>query len=392
MAKKRFIILFFGLAAIVVAGWWFFKSRGNDAQDAAGQPVTVVQGSIEQVVTAQGKLEPKEYVDVGAQVSGQLEVLHVELGDVVKQGDLIAEIDPKIYQTQVQADEARLKTLSAQRAEKSASVVQAQQKLNRNAQLLKADAISKEVFQDAQTALTVAKAQLASLDAQIEEGQSTLEGNKTNLNYAKIYAPMAGTVVSQSVQEGQTLNANQTTPTIVQLANLDLMTVRAQVAEADILNIKPGMQSYFTVLGSQNRKWTGTVRQVLPTPEVINDVVLYNVLVDVENKDRQLMINMSTQMFFKVAEASNVSLIPVSALGKRVEEKDTEKGEAYMVQVAKGAVAEDRLVHIGLMDRTNAQVVDGLSVGDQVLDITKAASPSDPAATAGGRRKMPMRL
>ena len=379
---KKFLIIILILGALAGAGFYFkAQSAKKTAAENAYKITAVKTGNIEESITSQGKLEAKEYVDVGSQVSGQLEKLHVDLGDVVKQGDLIAEIDPRIYESQLAATEARIKTLTAQKLEQQSLVEQAKQKFARNEGLFKVDAISKETYQDAETALNVSKAQLASIDAQIEEANSSLEQSKTSLGYTKIYAPMAGTVVSQTSREGQTLNANQSAPVIVQVANLDVMTVRAQVAEADIMNIKVGMPAYFTILGSQDRKWNGTVRQVLPTPDTVNDVVLYNVLIDVDNKDRQLMINMSTQMFFEVGKADNVPVIPVSALGKRMEDKDNDKGQAYMVKVKTGEKIEERLVYIGLMDRTNAEVKEGLKEGDKIAEANMAASATSTKAS-----------
>ncbi len=367
------------ILGLIAGGVFYFKNK-NDAAEAAKAAYKITEvktGTIEEVITSQGKLEAKEYVDVGSQVSGQLEKLHVELGDVVKQGDLIAEIDPKIYEAQVEATQARLKTLAAQKQEQAALVVQARQKFERNRTLFRADAISKEVFQDAETALNVANAQVASIDAQIEEAESSLQESKTNLGFTKIYAPMAGTVVSQTSREGQTLNANQSAPVIVQVADLDVMTVRAQVAEADIMNIKEGMPAYFTILGSQDRRWNGKVRQILPTPDIVNDVVLYNVLIDVDNKDRQLMLNMSTQMFFEVGKAENVPVIPVSALGKRMEAQDNETGQAYMVKISSGDKVEERQIFVGLMDRTNAEVKSGLKAGEKIAEANVTSKSSD---------------
>lgn len=380
---KKFILILILLSALAAGVYYFWQQSAREKDVLNQYKVTDVKtGTIEEVITSQGKLEAKEYVDVGTQVSGQLLKLHVELGDVVNKDDLIAEIDPKIYESQVQATEAQLKTLAAQKNEQAALVAQAQQKFKRNQSLLKADAVAREVFQDAQTALNVAQAQLASIDAQIEERNSSLEETKTNLGYTKIYAPMAGTVVSQTSREGQTLNANQSAPVIVQIANLDVLTVRAQVAEADIMNIKPDMEVYFTILGSQDRRWNGKVRQVLPTPEIINDVVLYNVLIDVDNKDRQLMLNMSTQMFFTLGKAENVVTIPVSALGRRVNDQDTETSKAYMVKTMNGNQVEEKLVHVGLMDRTNAEIKDGLKAGDKIAEVG-AAAPAEKKPASG---------
>ncbi len=385
MAKssRKYIGLILLLLCLGGGAWVFVtKSQGASSERTAAPVITVTTGNIEEMVTAQGTLEPKEYVDVGAQVSGQIKTLAVELGDTVKTGDLIAEIDPEVFLTKVAADEARLKTLQAQKTQQEANTVSARQKLTRNQTLMKANAISKEVLEDAQTALKVAEAQIASLDAQIEEANSTLEGDKANLNYSKIYAPMDGTVVAQSVREGQTVNANQTAPTIVQIANLDVMTVKAQVAEADIMKLKVEMPAHFTTLGSGQRRWSGKVRQILPSPEVINDVVLYNVLIDVDNKDRTLMSGMSTQMFFVSGKADNVLIIPVGALGKPVPAKDTEQGQAYMVKTKDG---QDKVVLIGLMDRANAEVRSGLAAGDEIVLPLPAPAKTQ---TPGGMGRM----
>ncbi|MBU0799990.1 MAG: efflux RND transporter periplasmic adaptor subunit [Alphaproteobacteria bacterium] len=375
------------LAAVGWAGYAYFGPEKAPAGGIAAGTAVVVTGTVESVVTAQGKLEPKDYVDVGAQVSGLVEKLHADIGDVVKQGDLIAEIDPDVYESQVQGDEARLKTMDAQRAEQLALINQAQQKFDRNQKLIKDKAISKEVLEDAQTSLDIAKAKLMSLDAQIEEAQSTLEGNKANLSYTKIYAPMNGTVVSQSVKEGQTINANQTAPVIVQVANLDIMTVRAQVAEADVMKLSTGMPVYFSTLGSQGRRWEGTVRQILPSPENINDVVLYNVLVDVENEDRQLMTGMTTQLFFVLGRAENVPVVPMAALTKRVPESDTAAGKAYEVKLS-GRDTTPRIVIIGISDRARAAVIEGLQEGDEII-LKAPQAPAEEAASSGrGMRGM----
>lgn len=379
------------VAAIASGSAWYLRHRDGADQKTDGYSIVAVQtGNIEDVVTAQGKLEPRDYVDVGAQVSGLLKTVHVDIGAVVKKGDLLAEIDPEIYDALVKADEAKLKTMHAQLVQQQAQADVAQNKFNRNQTLIAKKAVSQEALEDADTALKVALAQVDSIKAQIEEAQSTLEGDKAKLGYTKIYAPMDGTVVSQTSKEGQTLNANQSAPVLVQIANLDIMTVRAQVAEADIQRIKPDMPVYFTTLGSSERKWNGTVRQILPSPETVNDVVLYNVLVDVDNKDRQLMTGMSTQMFFVAGKADNVPVLPVAALGKRIEKQDSDQGEAYQVRVVDGKAITPRVVHVGLMDRTKAEIKGGLALNDKVA--VKAPAPAKTSSAQGGPRGMGPRL
>lgn len=215
------------------------------------------------------------------------------------------------------------------------------------------------------------------LEAQIEQAQSNLDEDQTNLNYTKIYAPMDGTVVDQSVEEGETINANQTTPTIVQVANLDVMTAKAEVAEADVMKLAKDTPMYFTTLGSGDRRWKGTVRQILPTPEEINDVVLYNVLVDVDNTDLSLLPGMTTQMFFVLASAQDVPVIPTSALGRRLKDADTDQGEAYQVQVMGDSGVEKRTVIISLSDRAQAAVATGLKAGEKILPALQQSGTKD---------------
>jgi membrane fusion protein, macrolide-specific efflux system len=356
------------LLLIAGASWWFFfKPAESDKSSQDETMATIGYGDIEENVTAQGKLEAKEYVDVGAQVTGQLQKLHVEIGDVVKAGELLAEIDPRIYASRVQADEARINTLKAQLIEQKAQILFASRQYARNQKLYRTKAVSQEALQSSETNIKAARAKAMSIKAQLKEVESTLAGDRANLGYTKIFAPMDGTVVQQSARAGQTLNANQQTPTIMQLAKLDKMTVRSQTAEADIMRIKPGLPAYFTTLGSEQRRWLGSVRQILPTPEVVNNVVLYNVLVDVDNEDRQLMTGMSAQVFFVLGEAKHVLIVSINALNKRLNEQDNGMGQAYRVNlINKEKQIQEKVIHIGLQNRRWAEVRDGLSEGDRV--------------------------
>jgi macrolide-specific efflux system membrane fusion protein len=352
--------------SILLSGAAYFWQHTQQDSTPISTLISVRLDDIEETVTAQGKLEPKEYVDVGAQVTGQLQKLYVDIGDTVKAGQLLVEIDPRVYASRVQADEANIKNLQAQLAGQQANVVFARQQFERNRELTKSKGISEQDFQNSEFNLKKALATADSIQAQIEQVQSTLSGDRTNLGYTKIFAPMDGTVVTRSARLGQTLNANQTTPMILQLAKLDAMTVRAQVAEADVMRLKPDQAVYFTTLGSGERRWQGTVRQILPTPENVNNVVLYNVLVDVDNRDRQLMTGMSTQMFFVLGSAKQVPVIPVSLLGGRRSAADNALGRGFMVKHITDSGAQEKLIHVGLQNRRLAEVRDGLKVGDQL--------------------------
>lgn len=380
LQKKQYIII--TLILISLIGLSFLLSPSTDgATDKDGNRITTVtRGDIEEVVTAQGKLEPKAYVDVGTQVSGQLKHIHVEIGDVVEKGMLLAEIDPRLYVSRVEADKAKLKVLEAQLAEQGSQKILAEQIDNRNKRLIKSKAISQEALEGSAAQLLAAEAKINATKAEIEEMHSTLEGDTTNLGYTKIFAPMDGTVTQLLAREGQTLNANQTAPVILQLANLDTMTVRAQVAEADVMRLKPQLPAYFSTLGALDRRWPGTVRQILPSPEIINGVVLYHVLIDVDNQKRELMTGMSTQVFFVLGTATNVPLLPVDALSQRVPEEDKE-GQAYRVKAITFGGREERVLQIGLMNRLMAEIRTGAKEGDRIA-ISRPDNTQDKTDTA----------
>jgi macrolide-specific efflux system membrane fusion protein len=390
--RRNKIIACFSIAALTAGGWYWYTTAAQSSQGTVVQPIVVTRGNIEEVVTSQGKLEAKQYVDVGTQVSGQLKVIHVDIGDTVTKGQLLAEIDPRVYQSQVEAGEARLNSLRAQLNQQKAETVLAEQNLRRNQNLIAVNAVSQQALQETESQAAVAKAQVESITAQIQETESNLKGSRTNLSYTKIYAPMAGTVTTLPTKEGQTLNANQSAPTIMQVANLDVMTVRAQVAEADVSRIKEGMPAYFTTLGNNERRWPGKVRQVLPTPQIVNDVVLYDVLIDVKNAEHRLMTGMTTQVFFIFGKADNALVIPAEVLTRRAAREDNEKGKAYRVAVMTEKGREQRVIHIGLQTRTQAEVVNGLAEGEKVVVNRPAASanravnqPNNPQRGAGNQ-------
>ena len=369
------------VVATFVAGGCYWYAAAQKPQSDSLRPIAVTRGTIEEVVTAQGKLEAKQYVDVGTQVSGQVKKIHVDIGDAVTKGELLAEIDPRVYQAQVEANEARINSLKAQLNQQKAELTLAEQNLKRNQNLIAINAVSQQVLQESESQAAVAKAQVESIAAQIQETESNLQGNRTNLGFTKIYAPMAGTVTTMPAREGQTLNANQTTPTVLQVANLDIMTVRANVAEADVNRLKEGMAVYFTTLGNSERRWQGKVRQILPSPQIVNDVVLYDVLIDVKNEGRQLMSGMTTQVFFIFGKAENATIIPAEALTRPVPKEDSELGKAYRVSVMTETGREQRLIHVGLQTRTQAEVKGGLKAGERVLVNRPAGSATAQANT-----------
>ena len=345
-------------------GWHYWP--GADGASPAVLTAAVVRGDIEDATMALGTLQPLDYVDVGAQVSGQLRALYVEIGDDVEQGQLLAEIDPTIYEARVAASRAQLGNLKAQMADRQAQLQLARQQHERQTTLMQADATSQDALQSAQAVMTSAAAQVEALKAQIENAESELEGDEANLGYAQIFAPLSGTVVDQTAKQGQTLNANQQAPIILRIADLSTMTVTTQVSEADIGRLHPGMAVYFTTLGRPEQRWESTLRKILPTPVVENNVVLYNALFDVPNPNGELMTEMTTQVFFVLARAKDTLIVPVGALQDAEGEGAAQGG--YVVQVRKpGGVLEQRAVRLGIVNRVSAEILDGLSEGEQVV-------------------------
>jgi macrolide-specific efflux system membrane fusion protein len=375
-----------GLAlALLAGGYGAWQALAVPSNRPAQASAAAVRGDLEETVSATGTLQPRDYVDVGTQVSGQLKVVHFEIGEVVKKGDLLAEIDPAVYLARVDANQAQLRHLQAQLAERQAQLKLAEQKAQRQANMMREGATTAEAVQTAQAELDSAKAQIDALRAQMQQVGSTLRGDQASLSYTKIHAPMSGTVVTQTAKAGQTLNANQSAPIVLRIADLSTMTVQTQVSEADVSRLRVGMPVYFTTLGAEGKRWHGTLRQVNPTPEVVNNVVLYNALFDVPNADGGLMTQMTAQVFFVVAEAKDAVIVPAAAVQRR------DGRAAVRVQTDEGSF-ERREVELGLVTRVAAEVRSGLEPGERVATAGTAAPRGARAASAAATPRMGPRL
>jgi len=365
------------LIPVVASAAWQFIPPGRDQLAT----VQVSRADIESSVTALGTLQPRRYVDVGAQASGQIHKIHVEVGDAVKEGQLLVEIDPSTQQAKLDAGRFSIENLKAQLQEQRAQHQLARQKYQRQQNLAAGGATREEDVQTAQAELRATQARVDMFQAQIRQAQASLRSDQAELGYTRIYAPMAGTVVALDAREGQTLNAQQQTPLILRIARLSPMTVWAEVSEADIGHVKPGMHAWFTTLSGGTRRWTSTVRQILPMPPKPLDqtsqgggspasssksgsarVVLYTVLLDVDNADNALMAEMTTQVFFVADQAKNVLTAPIAALQSGAQ-ADRQTAQV----VAKNGDIQRRDVRTGISDRLRVQILDGLQEGDHLL-------------------------
>lgn len=373
--RALLIVLSSLLVGALVA--WPFLTPGREAYDT----VPVTRGNIESSVTALGTLQPRQYVDVGAQASGQIRKIHVDVGAEVTQGQPLVEIDPSTQTAKLDASRFAIENLKAQLQEQRALHDLAQQKYQRQQRLAQGGATREEDIQSARAEVRTTQARIDMFQAQIRQARASLRSDEAELGYTRIFAPMSGTVVAIDAREGQTLNAQQQTPLILRIANLSPMTVWAEVSEADIGHVKPGMQAYFTTLSGGNRRWASTVRQILPVPpKPLNEasqgggspassgksgsarVVLYTVLLDVDNTDQVLMPEMTTQVFFVANQARDVLLAPVVAL-----QGSTDSDRQTARVVAKNGDIETRQIRTGISDRLRVEILEGLNEGDHLL-------------------------
>lgn len=383
MTTLKKTALFLALAAGLALATHQWLGRNTDPAGTSPVTAAVQRGDLSDLVTATGVLQPSGYVDVGAQVSGQLKVIHVEVGDQVGAGDLLAEIDPTVYLAQVDASRAQLRNQRAQLKDREAQLALARLQYRRQQNLMADNATSREALQSAEAGLRSAEAQVEALGAQIAQTESSLRADEANLDYARIHAPMDGTVVSIEARQGQTLNTNQQAPTLMRIADLATMTVQAKVSEADVGKLRPGMKVYFTTLGEPGRRWYSELRRIEPTPVVENNVVLYNALFDIDNPQGRLMSQMTTQVFFVRAETEDALLVPVSAL--RFAGKNG-RGKARITVLGNDGALQEREVRVGVSNRIQAEVLDGLEAGEQVvLNVA-------PAGEEGGERRSGMRM
>lgn len=382
-----------GLALLLTLGGYVTLRalRPPPPPAVATAPVTVAD--IEDTVLATGTIGAFKQVSVGAQVTGEVKKLHVALGDSVRQGQLIAEIDALTQQNNLRTTEAALQSAQALLKARQAAYQQAQLAAARLRELVAADAGSKADLEAAEATLTTSRADIAAQEAQIVQARMAAETAKVNLGYTRVTAPMDGVVVAVVTEQGQTVNANQSAPTIIKLARLDVMTVKAQISEADVPRVKPGLPVYFNLLGEPDKRYEVTLRAVEPGPTTIatdstttstssstTSAVYYNGIFDVPNPEHKLRINMTAQASIVLARAAQALTVPSAALGARA------GADRYQVKVLEeGGRISERAVRIGLNNRVRAQVLEGLKAGEQV--VTSEAAPA--GAVSNNRRGGP---
>lgn len=380
------------LVAGGAGGWWMF---GRSEPPAAPSTVAVARGDVQETVLATGTLEASSLVSVGAQVSGTVKTVNVALGDAIAAGDVVATIDSLDQENAVRSAEASLANLNAQKLSLEAALTQAQKTYDRNVGLTEQSLLATSELDSAEAGLASAKAALAALEAQIDQAEISVETAQLDLSRTTVTAPIAGTVVAVLVQQGDTVSAQQTAPTIIKIANLDTMLIKAEISEADVTQVEAGQKVYFTILGDPNNRIEATLRSVEPAPSSIaeddtsssssSSAIYYNGIFEVPNPDHVLRISMTAEVTIVLEEATDALVVPVTALGgtlpdgkRMVEVYDAQSGAIKPVPVT-----------VLLDDGVNAAIEGALEVGDEVISTGSSGRNRDTAAASGASGRRP---
>ena len=386
MKKSKILII---LLILGVGGYFvydkFFKVKEEEVEFITKK---AKKGSFSKKVDATGEIFATELIDVGAQVSGQIKKLYVKLGDQVKKGDMIASIDSSTQQNSIDNKEAQLAIYKAQLESAKVALNIAKTQFDRENALFSKNATSKQEFESAKNTFSANSAKIKELEAQIKQTNIELSTARINLGYTKITAPRDGTVVSVQVEEGQTVNANQTTPTIVNIADLSHVKMKMQIAEGDITKIKVGTPVEYSILSEPTKKFQTTVSSIDPGLTTLSDgsygssssskssyssssssssAVYYYAQSIVDNKDGILRIGMTTQNELLIANVEDAIIVP--SIGIKKDENGT------FVYVLKDGKPVKTAVKTGIKDNLDTQIISGINEGDEI--ITSQGSSSE---------------
>ena len=386
MKKTKILIILL----ILGVGGYFVYDKFFNIKDEKVEFITkkAKKGSFSKKVDATGEIFATELIDVGAQVSGQIKKLYVKLGDQVKKGDMIASIDSSTQQNSIDNKEAQLAIYKAQLESAKVALNIAKTQFDRENALFSKNATSKQEFESAKNTFSSNSAKIKELEAQIKQTNIELSTAKINLGYTKITAPRDGTVVSVQVEEGQTVNANQTTPTIVNIADLSHVKMKMQIAEGDITKIKVGTPVEYSILSEPTKKFQTTVSSIDPGLTTLSDgsygssssskssyssssssssAVYYYAQSIVDNKDGILRIGMTTQNELLIANVEDAIIVP--SIGIKKDENGT------FVYLLKDGKPVKTAVKTGIKDNLDTQIISGINEGDEI--ITSQGSSSE---------------
>ncbi|EAI4447146.1 efflux RND transporter periplasmic adaptor subunit [Campylobacter lari] len=370
---KKIIYLSIFLIILIIGVYFYFFANKEEYNYLTYE---VKKQDITQSIEAIGEVYAKTQVDVGAQVSGQITKLYVKLGDRVNDGDLIAQIDKDKQQNDLDITKARLESAKANLESKKIALDIATKQYQREQKLYAKKATSLENLENLKNTFYALRANVADLKAQTTQLEISLKNAQKDLAYTTITAPSKGEIINVAVEEGQTVNANQNTPSIVRLADLSEMEIRMQIAEADINKISVGKKVKFSILNEPDKKYEATISSIDPANTTISDAtsntnlnsnsststsaVYYYARVFVKNDNNFLRIGMSTENEIAIKTENNTLVIPTLAI-----KSDT---SGYYVEILKANnISVKTPVKLGIKDSLNTQILDGINEGDLVI-------------------------
>lgn len=362
-------------AAVGVAVW--FVGKNETAEQVHYLTETVKRQNLDKTVLATGTVRANQRIEVGAQVSGKIQRIYVSLGQAVRSGELIAEIDSRNQQNSFDKAQAQLAVYRTQLKAKQTALSVAQANYQRYSKLYQQKSGSLSDLDSAKSTLAAAQAAVDELNSQIQIAEISVRDASLDLGYTKITSPIDGVIVSIPMSEGQTVNANQSSPTIVQVADLSKMQVKMEIAEGDIAQVKKGQAVEFNTLAEPQRRYRGEIESLDPALTSLSDnnyseksgntdAVYYYANVLVDNRDQSLRIGMTTQSKVVIAQKNDILTVPTSAIKKQ--------RQHYVVSVLEGDKAVEKEIQIGLQNSQYTEVVTGLTEGEAVIMTTRSAS------------------
>lgn len=365
--NKQLIIILISIAAVI---WAIFAISKNLQSQNKYKLSPVERKSIVQTVEASGTINAVNTVTIGSQVSGMIKNIYVDYNSKVKKGELLAQIDPSLFQAQVNQAKGSLNAATANYQKTKSTLIYDEANYKRYKELYKKNYVSKN---DLDLALATYRADSAALNANsanIQNTRATLQNNLTNLKYTKIISPIDGVIVSRAVEVGQTVAASFQTPTLFTVAqDLTKMHIEVSVSEADIGKVKEGQKAEYTLDGYPNETFVGTVTQVRLASTTVSNVVTYTVVVGVDNKKNILKPGMTANVSIITGKKDNVLCVDNAAM--RFTPKDITGGKKFDKQgiwVLKHNQPQRININTGITDSDYTEVIsDQIKDGDSVI-------------------------
>ncbi|WP_223121371.1 efflux RND transporter periplasmic adaptor subunit [Photorhabdus kayaii] len=368
--KKKWVVITIIMIAFLAVAYNNFSQKETSTV-MTEQIITGTLGDVITTVNAAGVVQPTRQVNVGSQISGQLTKLYVEVGDIVEAGKRVASIDDTFYRTKVEASRARLEKLRAMLQEEQYTYQLLVITEKRQRELNLHSATSQQLLDEAAFGVKKSQARIESLKADIRQNEHILHSEEVSLSYTQIYSPIAGVVTAIHVDPGQTLNVNQQTPVLMQIADLKNMTVYAKVSEADINQIVTGQKASFKIYSTNQHIWHGNVKKIMYKPDLINNAVYYTVLFDVPNDNFLLKPSMSADVTIVTHESTGVVTIPSDILNNKRHQPLNDNLTTYFLREMKDGNIVVRKLLIGHNNGRRSVVVSGLQNNEQIVVLSK---------------------